>query len=246
MNKLLKLLIGRLGFIFPMVGEVDDSVGDPPSDEPEIEASDDDLGDDPTPEDDEIPEDPALEARPARRSDDVRSRVEAAERRAEEALRKAEALSNPSPSQTQEDRIRADEDRRLNSPDTSEMEKWQIQANRALRQSQEQSRQALFQAQDMADQTAYQAKALKNPTYAKFSDKVESELKKARAQGQNIPRELILQVLVGRAVLEGKRKSPATPSPSRGKPNAARSDVPARSSMSDKQKRAARLQNQQI
>ena len=244
MNKLLSFLLRRLGYFFPLVADPDP---DPPEvdevDDTVDDSGEDDLPEDPTPEDDEIHADLAVTAKP-RRDDDLRARVDAAERRADEAAREVAALKSPRTSD--EDRIRADEDARLRAADTSDMEKWQIQANRALRESQAQSRAALARAEDLSDLTAYQAKAIKNPTYAKFADKVEAKLKTARSQGQNVPRELILQLLVGEAVLNGKRAAPKPAAPSRGKPNAARSDVPTRGNMSDRQKRAARLANTQI
>lgn len=83
----------------------------------------------------------------------------------------------------------------------SDDEKWRRQANATIQQTQ-------FQTFDAIDRNTYEMKAISNPVYQRWQDRVEGELKKARAQGFNPPRENILKYLLGEAAL-GKIKAPA-------------------------------------
>jgi hypothetical protein len=184
----------------------------------------------------------AADDKPEDKPDPTLARVSEAERIAREAQEQVQRLQQQA---QRPDPLLDEEERKLRDPNTSDLEKWQIQSNRALRASQHQSQQALFQAQDMADKTAYTTKGITNPIYSKYADRVESELAKARANNSNVPREVILQLLIGRDMLAGQFKAkPAAAPVSRGKPNAARSDVSRRGSQSEHDKRRARLENQ--
>ncbi len=131
------------------------------------------------------------------------------------------------------------------------MDRWQIQANRTLRQTQQQAQQALQQAQDMADRTQFESKINSDPRRAKYADRVEQELTRARAQGQNASRESIYYWMLGKDIAEGKlkpkakAKAPAADVP-RGRPANVRSDVPGRGAKSEHQKRVDRLANMNI
>ena len=228
------LLRWLLAFLFPRVDEPDtQDATDKAEDAPADDADDtDEAADDTTEAADDKP-DPAAQAT---------ARATEAERIAREAQEQVQRLQ----AQAQKpDPLADEEERKLRDPNTSDLEKWQIQSNRALRASQQQSQQALFQAQDMADKTAYTTKGISNPIYSKYADRVETELGKARANGSNVPREVILQLLIGRDMLAGQFKAkPAATPVNRGKPNAARSDVGRRGSQSEHDKRRARLENQ--
>lgn len=212
-----------------------------PNQEPELDEVDDPVVDDLT--SDDVPDNTGAPDSVADLADD---RLAAVERSAQEAQTKLEQVLRQA--QQRPDPTLDEEERKLRDPATSDLERWQIQSNRALRASQMQSQQALFQAQDMADKTTFQVKAASNPLYKKYADKVEAELAKARSTGGNPPRDFVLQVLVGRDILAGNFKPAATKSTgiARGKPTGARSDTPSRSGMTEHQKRAARLENQQI
>jgi len=233
-NTLKMWLLLALAFFCPHADPGDDPPvdDDPPADDPS--ADDDHPADDPPPDDDPAPPDPAA------------ARLEAAERAAREAQDAVQALQRQT--QAKPDPTLDEEERKLRDPATTPLERWQIESNRALRASQHQSQAALFQAQDVADRTSYQVKAASNPLYGKYQDRVEAELAKARAAGANPGREFLLDVLIGRDMRLGnfKAKQPAAKSIPRGKPNSARSDTPRNSSMTDRQKRAARLQDVQI
>jgi hypothetical protein len=227
-----------LAFLFPMATEPADV--DPPEDA--TDDTDDAAGEDVAETADETSEDVAETDKP-----DPSERVKEVERIALEAQEQVRTLQRQATQRA--DPTLDEEERKLRDPATSELEKWQINSNRALRSSQQASQQALFQAQDMADKTGYQVKAASNPIYGKYEKRVEAELTKARNAGQNVGRELILAVLIGRDQLAGNFKPAAAKSGkviARGKPTGARSDTPARSGMSDREKRAARLANVQI
>jgi hypothetical protein len=225
------ILLRILALLFPFAADPDtpDPIVDDPADELDIEAADD------TPE-------PEVEDKP----DPVEARVTAAETAAREAQEQIQALRRQASQRP--DPTLDEEERKLRDPNTSELEKWQINSNRALRSSAQASQQALFQAQDMADRTTYQSKSVANPIYSKYESKVEAELKTARQNGQNPSRELILAVLIGRDQLAGNFKPAASAGKpiARGKPVGARSDTPSRGTASEREKRIARLANIQI
>ena len=83
----------------------------------------------------------------------------------------------------------------------SEDEKWRRSANQEIARTQ-------FQTFDAIDRNTYEMKSLSNPVYARWQERVEAELKKARVNGHNPPRENILKYLLGEAAL-GKIKAPA-------------------------------------
>lgn len=227
----MSILLRILAILFPFAADPDtpDPIVDDPADELDIEAADD------TPE-------PEVEDKP----DPVEARVTAAETAAREAQEQIQALRRQASQRP--DPTLDEEERKLRDPNTSELEKWQINSNRALRSSAQASQQALFQAQDMADRTTYQSKSVANPIYSKYESKVEAELKTARQNGQNPSRELILAVLIGRDQLAGNFKPAASAGKpiARGKPVGARSDTPSRGTASEREKRIARLANIQI
>lgn len=211
-------------------GDGDDNESDE-SDEPAPDDADDDAGTPP-----------------------VRKAASSGSKDAAEAVRlareAADAVRNLTAQQTaaKPDAQHEAEDAKLRDPNTTDLEKWQIQSDRVLRESRRQSQQALFQAHDMADKTDYAAKSLANPIYSKYKDRVEAELDKARKAGASPNREFVLDVLIGRDMRLGNFKAkaaPAKPVP-RGKPTGARSDTPARGTRSEREKRVARLSDRPI
>lgn len=258
---LLKLLRGIglcLAFAFPKAGPDDEPADTPaPEDVADTSAGDDiPADDDPDPEEDDIPEDPALSVSPspapaprASRSQaaiaELRRRTQEAERIAREAQ---EAVRRSQAGPSADERLMQEEETRLRDPNISDQERWQIQSNRVIRQSQQQAQQALMQSKDMADQNLYLNKARSNPTYEKYMDRVEKVVAEQRARGMLIPREVVLAQEIGRDVIAGNFKSKAgSPAPVlRGKPNAARSDTPRSGSMTERQRRVARLEDKPI
>lgn len=248
MSKLLRYL---LLVLFPHVdpGEEEDPPQDDADEQDEdIQASGDGGADDSQPDDTGAGEDPPQRA-PSRREKAVieaRERAQAAERKADEAMAEVKRLQT---AQAAPDRQFADEEAKLRDPATTELEKWQIQSNRALRQSQQQSQAALAEARDMADRTMYAQKALTSDIHKKYQDKVEDILQQWRKNGQNPPREFLLHLAIGKDVAEGKFKDkPGTKQPTipRGRTPGARSDVPRSGGRTEAEKRRARLQDQPI
>jgi hypothetical protein len=155
--------------------------------------------------------------------------------------------SQPAPVDAQHQR----EEERLRNPETSEMERWQIEANRTLRATQAEARQAMFQAQDMSDRTRFEAKMASDPRRAKYADRVEEAIRKERAAGRNAEREAVYYYMLGKDIADGKLKPKAkastTPNVNRGKPAGVRSDVQGRGRpSSDRDKLRARLENTNI
>lgn len=238
MNKLLKLLLSRL---FPGVeGEDDDLPDDPPAPDSGGDV-DDDLPDG------DLPDDPPAPASARRNDSDERlARLEAeVERRG----RLAEAASRqPAPVDTEYQR----EEDRLRNPETTDMERWQIQANRTLRATQQQAQQAMFEAREMQDRTRFESKIASDPRRAKYAERVEAEIQKARSQGNmNASREDAYYWMLGKDIADGKlkpkAKPAAAPNVNRGKSPNVRSDVQGRGRpQTDHDKRRARLENQTI
>jgi len=239
MSQLLKNLLASL---FPGVNGEDD-VPDP-SDIPASDPGDDDpddLGEL------DLPDDPPVRSAPRRADADERlARVEAeleSRKRAFEASQRAAPTVDPE-FQREEERLR--------SADISEIERWQIQANRTLRATQAEARQAMFQAQDMSDRTRFEAKFNSDPRRAKYADRVEEAVQQERAAGRNASRESVYFYMLGKDIAEGKLKTKAkatsaAPAVNRGKPAGVRSDIQGRGRpSSEKDKLRSRLENMNI
>lgn len=152
------------------------------------------------------------------------------------------------------DEVTRQEDEKLRDPKATDLEKWQIQANRELRRGRSEAQMALAQAHDVADKTAFSRIAVTNAAlYKRYESRVEEELAKMRSKGFNASREAIMDNLIGKDMREGKfaKKKAAedkeTKQPvNRGKLPGARSDVSGKNAMSEHEKRAKRLENVQI
>jgi hypothetical protein len=239
MNKLLKKL---LGLLFPGIDGVDDEPDLPDPDTPDPDLPDDD--DLPEPD---LADDPPV--RTASRRDDSGERLARLEAEVERRGRLAAeaAARQPAPVDAEHQR----EEERLRNPETSEMERWQIQANRTLRATQQEARQAMFQAQDMSDRTRFEAKIASDPRRAKYADRVEEAIRSERAAGRNAEREAVYFYMLGKDIAEGKLKpkvkASATPNVNRGKPAGVRSDVQGRGRpSSERDKLRSRLENTNI
>ena len=234
MNKLLKKL---LGLLFPGVdGDADDLPDDLPAPD-----SDDDLPDDLP--DDDLPDDPPVATR--QRRDDAADRLARLEAEVERRGRAAEEARRVPAVDTEFQR----EEERLRAADVTEMERWQIQANRTLRATQAEARQAMFQAQDMSDRARFESKISTEPRRAKYTERVEEEVKKAQSRGQMASREDVYYWMLGKDIADGKLKPKAKSSPAvpRGKSPAVRSDVQGRGRpSSDRDKLRSRLDNVNI
>lgn len=245
----LRLLLALL--LAPIRPAVDDPANPPaaanPQDPPaEAAPEQPELDLDPADPDHEPVVDPKVELEAARK--EARDNKERAERFEREA---AELRTRQAPLPNDE---YAREEAKLNDQNTPALEKWQIQANRELRANRSASQAALAQAHDVSDRTAYTALSMANPVAKKYEARVEEQLAKARAAGQNPSRAAILRFILGDDMLDGKFKKKAAPAAgapdksaiNRGKLPGARSDVNAKGSQTEREKRRARLENQQI
>lgn len=260
MSLLLRLL-ARIGlasdFLFPKAGTdelPDEPEADPDEPESDLEPEADELDeDDPEPAAAGTGNQDAPPRRAASAVSLLRTRTQEAERKADEADRRAreleERFNRQSAGPSAAERQQADEEARLRDPNTTDMEKWQIQSNRTIRETQAQAQGFLMQGRDDRDAAAYERKAATNPTYDKYRDKVEAQVASERKAGRLVQREMVLAYLVGQDIINGNLKSNKAsvnkPIP-RGKTTGARSDTPRTGRMTDAQKRAARLQDQII
>jgi len=266
MNRLLALL---LAYLFPGVDDdlagsalPDDDTppGDddtPPADDDTPPADDDDTppADDDTPPGNEDEPPAPRETRAQKAIRETRERAQAAEAALAEARAQLEAARRPQQPQGSaqpdpEQALWEQEEAVLRNPEAQDWQRYAVNANRAARAAARQSAQALANSQDMADRTAFQALAATNPkTYAAYKDRVEEELKKARANGHNPSRQAILKLLLGEDMLAGKLRSATTKKPATpAAPRRAASDVPAsgRGRLSDAEAREKRLENVRI
>ncbi|MCA8203195.1 hypothetical protein LGM71_19265 [Burkholderia sp. AU33545] len=249
MNKLLQRL---LGFLFPGVDDADspDLGGDAGGDGAGADGASgaDGSAGDPAvdiPEDD-LEFDFVEPAAPSRRTTSEADRLAALEAEVERRGRMADASRTAAPTAPVMDRDFEAEEARLRDPNTTEIERWQIQSNRTLRQSQQAAQAALFQAQDLRDQTLFEAKIASDPHRARYRDRVEAAVQEERRAGRNASRESVYYYMLGKDIADGKlkpkakAKAPAADVP-RGKTPGVRSTVPPSRGQTEHQKRAARL-----
>lgn len=85
------------------------------------------------------------------------------------------------------------------------VERMRVEMHESQQVSQRQMQAMAFTLQDTSDKATYDAKALVDSLYAKWAPKVESELAALRAKGQNVPRETMLEYLIGKAALAGRK-----------------------------------------
>ena len=209
------LFVKILSSLFPGVDGEDDEL---PDTDIEDDLPDTDIEDDePDADIDEPEERPRRSAR-----EDTSSITAAALERARRLEEDVETLKRASSAPS--------EDRQLRDPNTDAMTKWQITANRTLRETQGAANRALAQAQDMQDQAKFLSKSATDPRRAKYADRIEKELASVRAKGGNVDRETVYYYQLGKDIAEGKlkaapKKASAAAAVPRGRTVAARSDV---------------------
>jgi hypothetical protein len=253
-------LLQRLFLFLLVAAEGDDPPADPPP--PGPEGTLDDLLDleesipasraATTTEEDEDPKVALQREREERRRE--KEELER-ERRARIDAETRAAAARP-PAQTTADPEWDAEETRLRDTTISELERWQIQSNRAIRGSNRAAQSAYFQAQDLADKTSFDRLAHTMPKlYNRYQSRVEAAVADMRSKGQNAPREAVLRLFIGDDMVKGlikpktKAKAAATETTTtvdRGRTPGARSDVRAKSGNSEREKRRARLENVNI
>lgn len=145
-----------------------------------------------------------------------------------------------------------EEERILRDPASTEQQKWTINANRELRANRQIAQASIATAYDVSDKTEFSALMTSNPLAKKYEARVEEKLKAARASGQNPSRANIFKYLLGEDMVDGKyqkKKPAAAAAPAaapRGRTPGVRSDVPGKTSLTEREKRRQRLENVQI
>lgn len=252
MSLLLRKLLSR----FLTLGVVgDEPPADPPADPPE--GGEEQTLDDLTALGDEDP--PADEPTETPAEKKARERAETAERERDEERRTRRALETnaiQAPRRPDVDPETAREEQQLEaarkrgaSQAELDMLAWTHQSNRTIRQANTAAQTALRRAEDVRDQTSFERLEVTQPAiYKKYAKRVEAEVEKLQANGQNAPRKAILSFLIGQDMLEGKTKgtTKAAPAPAvdRGRMPPARTDVSGRRGAADERtKRIERLKS---
>lgn len=185
-----------------------------------------------------------------------RARQEATER-AERAEREAAELRLRQSAPPQSGDPDADLRKIIDDPAADAPTKWKASADLTLRQNNRVAQGALFQAEDLRDQTLFQTLSTSQPAiFKRYSGRVEEELGKLRARGQNASRAAILRYMLGDDMISGKLKKkvaapagdgkPATRGVDRRPPPQARSDTSGRGTPSRRDALRAKLENVQI
>lgn len=200
--------------------------------------------DDQDQDDDQPP--PRQPSRAERRIQELDRRAQDFERVAQEAAQRAEAAERRlnevlnGPSRAEAERREAE---RLAAMDPWDREQHQ---RRQSEQKLTGEIQALRREQaEATDRSEFAAACATNPSLAKVKDKVEAELQKLRATGQNVPRATLAAYLIGQSVLEkapkarerAARKAAGNLDRERARPANGASDAPRGR---DKDERAAR------
>jgi hypothetical protein len=144
--------------------------------------------------------------RPGRRDARIETLLvqrEADKERAERLERQVEELRAQRTTQRQESP--EEEAARLSLMNPEERSDYKL--TKALRQIEVSNRQTAFVAQEAADKAAFDAKVGIDPLYARMQPAVDKTLAELRAQGQNVPREVLFQLEVGKAALAARSKT---------------------------------------
>lgn len=226
---------------------------DPPADDPPADDSppDDPPADD-LPPDDAPADDPTPNTEAQTRAEldaERRGRQEAEERARVAQQRLDDATRQSRQGLDEESRLRAEEDARLariTDPKEKDLHQWQIDSSRTLRASNQNSARALAAAHDVSDKTNFEAKCAQNKRLASVKADVDTRAAEMQARGQPVPnREAMAYFLLGQKVANAPAIKAKAPVP-RGQPTNARSDIRRGGAMTDRQKRAAKLENQII
>jgi len=171
----------------------DPPADDPPADDPPAGVQDElDLAgtdDEPPPQDEPDDDDPvALKAARDKATKEAGEHKAAAERHRLEAEDLRRRVPLPVVPPTEEAKRLDAEDRELADPKLDANRRWQIGANRTLRETKSRTDATLAQAQDLSDKANFELSCGTNKRFAAVKGEVEEELRKARAMGQNLPR----------------------------------------------------------
>lgn len=231
-------------------------------DEPEPEEPEEEPEDPEEPEEPEEEEEEEIEevvAKPMSRAQKeivgLRERAQKAEdqhRKAQDELAEARRSPAKHAQPTNDQLLWEAEEKSLQDPGLESWQRYAIEGRREAREARNVGQQAIREARDLSDKAAFDRIAQSKPkTVALYKEKVESLLKEVRSKGNDVPREKLLALLIGEAILAGdpkkKASSTKTGSVKRGTTPGVRSDTSSKSGrLSDEAKRDKRLENVRI
>lgn len=231
-------------------GEPDPSLGAEPAPDPSA-ADEPEFTDTPAdPDPDPSADDPA--ARYAAELETERRARTAEKERADRYEREMAELRARSASPHTDSQFEQEE-RILRDPNSTEQQKWTVNANREIRSANALARNSMIAAADVNDRTAWAAVKMGDSLAARYEARVEEVLQKERAAGRSPTREAIYTFLLGQDMRQGKyKKKPAAAIAAkpnaqvRGRTPGVRSDVASSANLNDREKRRQRLENQPI
>lgn len=183
-------------------------------------------------------------------------RAEAAERRASE-YRPAKPSPATDPETEREDAQLAAARAAGQTAEQLSWLEWQVAQNRRARTTERTANGALQEARDISDKTNFDRLETTKPgIYKKYADRVEKAYADEKAQGRTVPRSVILRLMVGDDLMNGKIKAKAKPAAEgaaapgkvdRGRMPSARTDVNGKTvATNERDKRRERLRGVQI
>lgn len=187
-------------------------------DEPPIVEDDDDLVE--PPQDDHVDDDepPKPVSRAQQRIQALANEKKAVEAQAELARQQADFYrrqAEDAQRQLQTHQRPADEFLDPDERARRQEEEWRQGVNRTLQQVQ-------FNSQDQLDKSTFLSKYGTNQAFSGYADRVEAELAKARGNGSNPPREVILQFIIGQDAIQKMSKVPVLKREAKQRVDAAR------------------------
>jgi len=202
-------------------------------------------------QEEEVEEEP-----PARKPSRAQARIEALDRERQEALRRAEEAERRL-QEAQSGRSRSDAEARYRArqEELAAMDPWdRARAEQSDSESRTRSEVAALSRQiaDSSDRADFAEACASNPALAKVKDKVEEQLRDARARGVDVPRRTLAAYILGEQLLEkapkararAERKAAANLDRERSRPASGASDAPRGGEGKDeKAARNKRLEN---
>lgn len=188
--------------------EADDAEGEPSDDEAELESEESDDGEG---SDADEPE-PPVRTRGQRHYADLRRKNREIAQRAADAERRATELAQQLAS-TQQPRSQMEtpEVRRARLAAMEPAERTEFLLNEFMQNQAHEREVSRFESADNSDRARFETLAKTNPAvFKKYNAEVEHRLRLLRQNGQNAPRQTILQYLLGEAVLKNRTSAKVT------------------------------------
>lgn len=186
--------------------EIEDATGENPGEVGDEGGDGDETGDEAGLEADSEPENSVQAVKSSRAQERIRAQQEALRVEREEKTRLAAELEQMRQQQATLTRQQQEAQQKAYLDSLDPVERQNVLMEQRFQEMQRQQQIIQMQLQEQADRAQFQAKAATNPMVGKYLDRVEAELQKLRAVGQNAPRETLLAYLIGQDMLS---KTPA-------------------------------------